>query len=57
MMKGFKSARHLQRFTSMQDPVANLFHIPRRDIPSDHHRDLRTAAMQMWNEIARLQAT
>jgi putative transposase len=39
----------------MHDPVANLFHIPRQDIPSDHHCELRTAAMQMWNEIARLQ--
>jgi putative transposase len=55
-MKGFKSARHLQRFVSIHDPVANLFHIPRHDIPSDHHRELRTAAMQMWSEIVRLQA-
>ncbi|WP_246710469.1 IS6 family transposase [Martelella soudanensis] len=55
IMKGFTSARHLQRFVSIHDPVANLFHIPRHDIPSDHHRELRAAAMQMWNEIARLQ--
>lgn len=55
IMKGFKSARHLQRFVSIHDPVANLFHIQRHDIQSHHHRDLRTAAMQMWNEIARLQ--
>jgi putative transposase len=55
IMKGFKSARHLQRFVSIHDPVANLFHIPRHDISSDHHRELRTEAMQMWNEIARLQ--
>ena len=54
-MKGFKSTRHLQRFVSIHDPVANLFHIPRHDIPSDHRRELRTAAMQMWSEIARLQ--
>ena len=55
VMKGFKSTRHLQRFVSIHDPVANLFHIPRHDIPSDHRRELRTAAMQMWSEIARLQ--
>jgi putative transposase len=55
-MKGFKSARHLQRFISIHDPVANLFHIPRHEISSDHHRELRTEAMQMWNEIARLQS-
>ncbi|CAD7025884.1 DDE domain-containing protein [Pseudorhizobium halotolerans] len=56
IMKGFKSARHLQRFVSIHDPVANLFHFPRHNIPSDHHRELRAAAMRMWNEIARLQA-
>lgn len=56
IMKGFKSARHLQRFVSIHDPVANLFHIPRHEISSDHHREMRAAAMQMWNEIARLRA-
>jgi transposase-like protein len=56
IMKGFKSARHLQRFISMHGPVANLFHIPRHDIPSDHHRKQRTEVMQVWNKIARLRA-
>lgn len=55
IMKGFKSAGHLQRFISIHDPVANLFDIPSHDIPSDHHRELRAAAMKMWNGIARLQ--
>ena len=45
IMKGFKSARHLQRFVSIHDPVANLFYIPGHDIPSHHHRELRTEAM------------
>ena len=27
----------------------------RHDIPSDNHRELRAAAMKMWNGIARLQ--
>lgn len=53
-MKRFKSRRQLQRFVSIHDPIANLFHIPRHDIPSNDHRDLRTAAMHMWNEIAQL---
>jgi putative transposase len=53
IIKGFKSARHLQRFVSIHDPVANLFHIPRHEISSDHHREMRGAAIQMWNEIAR----
>lgn len=55
IMKRFKSARHLQRFASIHDPIANLFHIPRHDIPSDHHRELRAVAMQAWRHIARLQ--
>lgn len=53
-MKCFKSACQLQRFVSIYDPIANLFHIPCNDIPSDHHRELRAAAMHMWNEIAGL---
>jgi transposase-like protein len=56
IMKGFKSARHLQRFVSMHGPLANLFHIPRHDIPSDHYRELRTVAVQVWNKITRLRA-
>jgi plasmid stabilization system protein ParE len=39
---------------SIHDPIANLFHIPRHDIPSNHRRELRAAAMRMWNEIAQL---
>jgi hypothetical protein len=29
------------------------FHIPRHDIPSSHHRELREAAMNLWLKIAR----
>lgn len=54
VMKRFKSRRHLQRFASIHDPIANLFHIPRHDISSSHHRELRVAAMSMWAEIARI---
>lgn len=53
-MRRFKSRRHLQRFVSIHDPIANLFHIPRHEIFSNHHRELRPAAMQIWNEIAQL---
>jgi putative transposase len=52
-MKRFKSPRHLQRFISIHDPIANLFHIPRHDVPSSHHRELRAAAMSLWAKIAR----
>jgi putative transposase len=54
IMKRFKSPRQLQRFVSIHDPIANLFHIPRHEIPSHHHRELRAAAMQTWQQIARL---
>jgi len=53
IMKRFKSKRHLQLFVSIHDPIANLFHIPRHDIPSSHHRELRTAATNLWAKIAR----
>lgn len=56
IMKRFKSARHLQRFVSIHDPIANLVHIPRHDIPSAHHRELRATAIQLWSDIARLHA-
>ncbi|OLP44982.1 IS6 family transposase [Rhizobium oryziradicis] len=56
IMKRFKSTRQLQRFVSIHDPVTNLFHIPRHDIPTNHHRELRTAAMQAWHQMARLHA-
>lgn len=46
-MKRFKSDRHLQRFVSIHDPIANLFHIPRHDITSSHHRKLRAAVMDL----------
>ncbi len=45
-MKRFKSARQLQRFVSIHDPIANLFTVPRHDIPSTHHRELRATAMR-----------
>ncbi|MBM7048971.1 IS6 family transposase [Rhizobium lusitanum] len=54
IMKRFKSARQLQRFVSIHDPIANLFHVPRQDIPSNHHRQLRAAALDTWHQIARL---
>ncbi|BCH62459.1 IS6 family transposase (plasmid) [Agrobacterium vitis] len=56
IMKRFKSARHLQRFASIHDSIANLFNLPRHDLPSNHHRELRTAALDIWRDVARLQA-
>ena len=34
VMKRFKSARQLQRFVSIHDPIANLFHFPRNNFSS-----------------------
>lgn len=52
IMKRFKSTRQLQRFISIHDPIANLFHFPRNALSSADHRDLRSAAMATWREIA-----
>lgn len=51
IMKRFKSQRHLQRFVSIHDPIVNLFYIPRYEIPSSHHRELRSEAMNLWAKI------
>ena len=53
-MKRFKSARQLQRFASIHDPIANLFHFPRNDISSAEHRDLHNQAVKIWRKLARL---
>jgi putative transposase len=53
IMKRFKSQHHLQRFVSIRDSIANLFHIPRHDISSNHHRELRSEALNMWARIVR----
>jgi putative transposase len=52
IMKRFKSARHLQRFVSIHDPIANLFHFPRHSLSATQYRTLRTEAMIAWSELA-----
>jgi putative transposase len=56
IMKRFKSARQCQRFVSIYNTIANLFHFPRHTLSSSDHRDLRSAAMHTWREIARVAA-
>ena len=56
VMKRFKSARQLQRFASIHDPIANLFHLPRHEMTSANFRELRAAAMDAWRDIAGLEA-
>ena len=54
IMKRFKSARHLQRFVSIHDGVANLHNFPRHAMSSSDYRALRSEAMAAWREIAEL---
>ena len=52
-MKRFKSARQAQRYLSVHDQIANLFHIP---YPEFRHRELppRLArAFALWREISK----
>lgn len=52
IMKRFKSARQAQRFLSIHDPIANLFHLPRPQHPPAALRCARRArAFAAWTEI------
>jgi putative transposase len=56
IMKRFKSARHLQLFVSIHDPIANLFHSPRNSMNAADYRALRTEAMSVWADLAAVAA-
>ena len=51
-MKRFKSARHVQRFVSIHDPIANLFHFPRNQLSANVCRATRAQAFSTWAEVA-----
>jgi putative transposase len=51
-MKRFKSARHVQRFVSIHDPIANLFHFPRNQLTATDYRAARAQAFEDWAGIA-----
>ena len=51
-MKRFKSARHVQRFVSIHDPIANLFHFPRNQLTAADYRTARAQAFEDWAEIS-----
>jgi putative transposase len=58
IMKRFKSARQAQRFLTVHDQVANLFHIPYPEsVPADFRRASRERAFAVWNEISKTAAT
>ncbi|MFY8193890.1 MAG: DDE-type integrase/transposase/recombinase [Novosphingobium sp.] len=52
IIKRFTSARHLKRFVSIHDGVANLHNFPRHAMPSSDDRALRSEAMVAWRKIA-----
>jgi putative transposase len=56
IMKRFKSPRQLQRFVSIHDPVANLFHFPRHALSAADYRALRADAMNVWHDVAGIHA-
>jgi putative transposase len=58
IMKRFKSARQAQRFLSVHDQVANLFHIPYpNSVTADFRRASREQAFAAWREISKTGAT
>jgi putative transposase len=58
IMKRFKSARQAQRFLSVHDQVANLFHIPYpQSVTADLRRASHEQAFATWCEISKSGAT
>jgi putative transposase len=58
IMKRFKSARQAQRFLSVHDQVANLFHVPYpKSVTAGFRRASREHAFVVWREISRTGAT
>jgi putative transposase len=58
IMKRFKSAWQAQRFLSVHDQVANLFHIPYPEsVTADFRRASRERAFTAWREISKTNAT
>jgi putative transposase len=51
-MRRFKSARHLQRFTSTHDQVANLFMHCRYNTNAQAKRDARVQAFAAWERVS-----
>lgn len=51
-MKQFKSARHLQRFVPIHDPIANLFHFLRHSLTALEYQAFRSEAISVWQELA-----
>lgn len=50
--KRFKDPAQVQRFLSIHDPIANLFHLHRAHRPAADYRKARTQAFQIWATVA-----
>ena len=58
IMKRFKSTRQAQRFLTIHDQIANLFHIPYPgSVSADLRRASRERAFAVWREISKSSAT
>jgi putative transposase len=54
IMKRFKSVRQAQRFLSVHDQVANLFHIPYPEsVPANFRHASRERAFTVWGAISK----
>jgi putative transposase len=51
-MKCLKSARQVQQFLYIHDPIASLFHLPRNRLSATAYRTARTQAFATWAEVA-----
>ncbi len=50
--KRFKDPAQAQRFLSIHDPIANLFHLRRDHRTAAEYREARIQAFQLWAEVA-----
>jgi hypothetical protein len=54
----FKSPRQAQRFLSVHDQVANLFHVPYPEkATAEHRRATRERAFAVWCDVSKTSAT
>jgi putative transposase len=42
----------VQRFLSIHDPIANLFHLPRNRLSATNYRAARAQAFATWAAVA-----
>jgi len=57
IMKRFKSPRQAQRFLSVHDQVANLFHVPYPEkATAENRRPTRERAFAVWRDVSKTSA-